>query len=98
MSTSLSTRKHTFPKVLNDHMKRFHSVTLGHQEDYSKPVLIEAQKNQTPTVSLYLLNGVQSKQADIGCFVFECTEAATDMEGIVPLEPGEGESSESKSV
>ncbi len=83
---------------MNDHMKRFHSVTLGHQEDYSKPVVIEAKKNQTPTVSPYLLDGVQSEQAEIGCFEFECAEAATDMEGIVQSEPGKGESSESKSV
>ena len=83
---------------MNDHMKRFHSVTLGHQEDYSKPVVIEAKKNQTPTVSPYLLDGVQLEQAEIGCFEFECTEAATDMEGIVPLEPGKEVSSESKSV
>ncbi len=83
---------------MNDHMKRFHSVTLGHHKDYSKPVVIEAKKNQTPTVSPYLLDGVQPKQAEIGCFKFECAKAATDMEGIVQSEPGKGESSESKSV
>ncbi len=83
---------------MNDHMKRFHSVTLGHQEDVSKHVVIEAKKNQTQTVSPYLLDGVQPKQAEIVCFEFECAEAATDMEGIVPLEPGKGESIEGKSV
>ncbi len=61
-------------------------------------MLIEAKKNQTPTVSPYLLDGVQPEQAEIGCFEFECAEAATDMEGIVQSEPGKGESSESKSV
>ena len=60
--------------------------------------MIEAKKNQTPTVSPYLLDGVQSEQAKIGGFTFECAEAATDMEGIVPLEPGKGESIEGKSM
>ena len=83
---------------MNDHMKRFHSVTLGHQEDYSKPVLIEAKKNQTLTVSLYLLDEVKSEQAEVGGFVFDCAEAATYTEGIVSSDPGKGESSESKSV
>ncbi len=73
---------------MNDHMKKLHSVTLGHQEDYSKPVVIEVKKNQTPTVSPYLLDEGQSEQAEIGCFEFECVEAATDMEGVVPSEPG----------
>ncbi len=63
---------------MNDHMKRFHSVTLGHHEDYSKPVVEEAKKNQTPTMSPYLLDGVQPEQAEVGCFKFECAEAATD--------------------
>ncbi len=49
-------------------------------------------------MSPYLLDGVQPKQAEIGCFEFECTEAATDTEGIVQLEPGKGEHSESKSM
>ncbi len=83
---------------MNDHMKRFHSVTLGHREDYSKPVLIEAKKNQTPTVSPYLLDGVQSEQAEIRGFVFDCAEAATNTEGIVSLDPGKGESIEGKSM
>ena len=83
---------------MNDHMKRFHSVTLGHQEDYSKPVLIEAKKNQTPTVSPYLLDGVQSKQAEIRGFVFDFAEAATNTEGIVSSDPGKGESIERKSM
>ncbi len=61
-------------------------------------MVIEAKKNQTPTVSPYLLDGVQSEQAEIGGFVFECAEAATDTEGIVPSEPGKGESIEGKSV
>ncbi len=60
--------------------------------------MIVAKINQTLTVSPYLLDGVQSEQAEIGGFVFECAEAATDMEVIVPSEPGKGESSESKSM
>ena len=61
-------------------------------------MLIEAKKNQTPTVSPYLLNGVQSKQAEMWGFVFECVDAATDTEGIVPSDPGKEESIEGKSV
>ncbi len=83
---------------MNDHIKKFHSVILGHHEDYLKLVVIDAKKNQTLTVSPYLLDGDQSKQAEIGGFVFDCAESATDTKGIVPLEPNKGESSESTSL
>ncbi len=61
-------------------------------------MVIEAKKNQIPTVSPYLLDGVQPKQAKVGCFEFECAEAATDMECIVQSKPGKGDSIEGKSL
>ena len=81
---------------MNYHMKRFHSVTLGNHEDCSKPVVVVAKNNQTPTVSQHLMHKALPEPTDVGCYEFECTESSTDMEGIVQSVPFKGESSNSK--
>ena len=81
---------------MNDHMKRFHSVSLGNHEDCSKPVVVVAKNSRTPTVSQHPMDEALPKPADVGCFEFECTGSSTDMEGIVQSMPCKGESSNSK--
>ncbi len=51
-------KRRSIKAYMNDHMKKFHSVSLGHNKNFSKHVLVEAKKNQTLTVSPYLLDEV----------------------------------------
>ncbi len=86
-------KRRSVKAYMNDHMKRFHSISLVNHEDCSKPVVIVAKNSRAPTVSQNPMDEALPKPADVGCFEFECTGSSTDMEDIVPSEPGKGERS-----
>ena len=89
-------KRRSVKAYMNDHMKRFHNVTLGNHDDCSKPVVVVAKNIRAPTVSQHLMDEALPEQADEGCLEFECTESSIDMEGIVQSSPCKGESSDSK--
>ena len=89
-------KRRSVKAYMNDHMKRFHSISLGNHEDCSKPVVIVAKNSRTPTVSQNPIDEALPEPADVGCFEFECTGSSTDMEDKVESVPCKGESRNSK--